>query len=149
SKPLTSVAVTQILRNLPPGNWSPFVDSNLPATEAAPVTAGDHSASGNSTARGLQSNVGQTNTQIAVCQDPLGCTAVNDATISQSFSDLATNPATGEDGSPNKPNGPGGPGTSGGGPGGTLSESGFAGINATPTPRPTNSSNSSDWETSW
>jgi hypothetical protein len=124
-KPVTSAALTTMLRNLPQGNWSPLADASLPHTTTPAVTSGPDSRSGDSTARGLQSSISQTNTQLAACSDPSGCLAANLGTISTTTRDLPNNPATGTDTA------------------GTNSDAGFSGVNATPTPVPSPASVSS------
>jgi hypothetical protein len=134
---ITTTAVGEMLRNLPPGTWDPFVQQNLPDTGVPVPVAGVNSGSGNSTAIGLQTNIGATNGQIAGCADPgVSCNATNSSTMSISMRDLAYNPATKSDGSA-RGSGQNGKDNDGSfGPGGTSSESGFTGVNATPTPRP-------------
>jgi hypothetical protein len=137
---VTTNMMTQMLRNLPSGTWDPFVQQNLPDTAAPAIVAGMASSSGNSTAVGLSNTIGATNGQIAACQNPgQNCTAVNANTMSISMSDLANNPATQGNGSA-RGSGSRGSGDNGFGPGGTNASSGFAGVDATPTPPPTSGS---------
>jgi hypothetical protein len=141
--PINTTVVTSMLRNLPTGTWNPFVQQSLPDTAAPAVIAGMSSSSGNSTAVGLQSNIGATNGQIAACSDPsANCTATNSSSMSISISDLPYNPATKPDGSARGSGNNGHPNEPGFGPGDTSAQSGFTGVNATPTPAATASSNS-------
>ncbi|MBV9326565.1 MAG: hypothetical protein JO352_22615 [Chloroflexi bacterium] len=142
---VATTAVAEMLTNLPPGPWNPFVQQNLPDTAAPPVVAGMSSSSGNSVAVGLQSNIAAMNGQIAACRDPgVSCTAVNSNTTSISMSDLAHNPATNSSGAARgSGNQDGGGSDPGFGPGGTSSSSGFSGVNATPTPKTTSQTSNS------
>jgi hypothetical protein len=118
---IAASAIPSMLRELPTGKWSPFVEQNLTTTVAPPVEAGLNSTSGDSTAVGLHSTINQTNSQLVACSDPNGCLARNAATMDVLVRDSDTNPAA-RDGD-NKP-----------GRGGTSAESGAALVNATPTP---------------
>jgi hypothetical protein len=113
-------SVVTILNQLPPGIWRPRLNQNLGTTDPPAARSGLNSASGDSTARGLHSDIVQSNTQLVACADPgATCTARNSATLSSRVSDLPTNPA-----SPKAD------------PGGTSAVSGDALVNATPTPTP-------------
>jgi hypothetical protein len=143
SDPINTTVVTSMLRNLPPGTWNPFVQQNLPDTAAPALIAGMSSSSGNSTAVGLQTNIVATNGQIAACADPgVSCAATNSSNMAISISDLPYNPATKTDGSARGSGENGHPNTPGFGPGDTSAQSGFTGVNATPTPATTVSSGS-------
>jgi hypothetical protein len=143
-KSITTTAVAQMLRDLPSGTWTPFVRQNMPDTVTPAVVAGMSSASGSSTAVGLQSSIVTTNGQIAACGDPgRSCTAANSNNLSIRMSDLPYNPATNSDGSA-RGSGHNGKSTDGFGPGGTQANSGFTGVNATPPPTPTTASSSGD-----
>ena len=83
SKPITSTAIAQMLRNLPTGDWNPFAQQIAPETTLPTLVDGTASGAGDSTAMGLRSTIAQTNTQIAVCKDPtVNCIAANLADLS-------------------------------------------------------------------
>jgi hypothetical protein len=137
---LAASAIPGMLRTLPTGKWSPFVEQNLPTTVAPLVQGGLNSTSGNSTAVGLHSTIDQTNAQLVACSDPnLDCVARNAATMGVLVRDSDTNPATRNgNGNGNKP-----------GPNGTNAESGAALVNATPTPLPTPNGNANPNSSRW
>jgi hypothetical protein len=122
SKPIAALTIAQMLRNLPPGSWDPFLEQSLPADSTPAVEAGLVSRSGNALASGLVSQVDQINTQLVACKDPrVSCVAANLASLSIVAQDGKTNPATRTDsGEPGR--------------GGVQARSGGALANATPTP---------------
>ena len=126
SRPLTTNTMTEMLRSLPPGSWTPFVAQHVSDTQAPAVQAGLSSTSGDSTTLGLQSTINQTNAQLVACSDPtVTCVARNTASLSVTARDLPTNPATRDDQN-----------HTGRGPGGTTAAAGAAFVNVTPTPKP-------------
>jgi hypothetical protein len=132
SRAIDSTVVGTMLRNLPTGNWSPFVNQAADPGAAPVLIAGADSRSGDSTAIGLRSSVNQTNSQIAACSDPgVSCVATNSETHFVTVKDSPNNAATVDDSG--KP-----------GPPGTHSTTAFSGVNVTPTPTPSARSSASN-----
>jgi len=125
---LSATTITQLLQQVPPERFRPFVPNELPANNAPAVQDGLLASSGDSVARGMESVVIQNNTQLAGCSNPGPdtCAAINRATLSFTAKDLPVNPITYDPNDPNNPKGSGSPNAG----------SGFAGVNVTPTPVP-------------
>ena len=126
----STALITQMLRNLTPKTFDPFVDPPPPTpTTTGSGQDGTTSSSGNTLSTGLHAAVQQDNTQLVVCTDPgVNCIAKNSASMTAAIADSPTNLA--ERGNPSI----GGTTT-----GGATASSGDALLNATPTPTPSTS----------